>query len=71
MARAARTDYMRAYYERRSRSERTNRTTSKSITVPPDVLAEAEQAQSAPRSLTAAIFGDPPLSRSALGSRNR
>jgi hypothetical protein len=33
---------------------------------PPEVIAEREEAMSAPRSLTAALFGDPPPSRSAL-----
>lgn len=38
---------------------------------PPDVIAEREEAMSAPRSLTALAFGDPPPSRSALAGHNQ
>jgi hypothetical protein len=37
--------------------------------VPWDVFAEAQQAYSAPRTLTAILMGDPPAGRSALDKR--
>lgn len=44
--------------------------TAGKINIPPDAFADAERRMSAPRSLTSAVFGDPPPGYSALDKRS-